>query len=104
MEQTHNTNRGKNMTTTERTVEDFLTVIFETARNQFKLDGDDLAVSEIFDEIVMADCDEEEGAISFVDPNVRVESFERAGVMTNNRGLVVKIGDSEFQITIVQSK
>lgn len=32
-------------------------------------------------------------------------TFERAGLMTSNEGLVVKFADgSEFQITIVQSR
>ena len=33
------------------------------------------------------------------------ESFEEAGVMSNNTGLVIRTDDgSEFQVTIVQSK
>jgi hypothetical protein len=35
---------------------------------------------------------------------VRVETFADAGLMTNNMGLVVRIGDSEFQIQIVRSR
>jgi len=32
-------------------------------------------------------------------------SFEEAGILTNNKGLVIKLRDgSEFQITIVKSK
>lgn len=34
----------------------------------------------------------------------QVQSFERAGVMTNNRGVVVRFGGAEFQITIVRSR
>jgi hypothetical protein len=35
----------------------------------------------------------------------RVQSFEEAGVLTTNNGLVVRTSDgSEFQITIIQSK
>ncbi len=34
-----------------------------------------------------------------------IRSFERAGLLTRNKGLVVTLVDgSEFQITIVQSK
>jgi hypothetical protein len=34
-----------------------------------------------------------------------VATFEQAGVLTRNKGLVVRMNDgSEFQITIVQSK
>jgi len=37
--------------------------------------------------------------------DARVESFEEAGVMTTNKGLVVRMGDgSEFQLTIVRSR
>jgi hypothetical protein len=45
------------MDTTERTVEDFLTAIFETAQKHFESGEDDFTVSEIFEELVMADCD-----------------------------------------------
>ncbi|HOD84562.1 MAG TPA: hypothetical protein PKG77_24350 [Phycisphaerae bacterium] len=35
----------------------------------------------------------------------RVETFEEAGILTYNRGLVVRTEDgSEFQLTIVRSK
>lgn len=34
-----------------------------------------------------------------------VSTFDEAGVLTRNKGLVVRMGDgSEFQITIVQSR
>ena len=34
-----------------------------------------------------------------------VDTYERAGILTNNRGLVVRMTDgSEFQVTIVQSR
>ncbi len=37
--------------------------------------------------------------------NTRVRTFEQAGVMTYNRGLVISLPDgSEFQLTIVQSR
>lgn len=37
--------------------------------------------------------------------DVRVETYENAGVMTYNKGLVLTLPDgSEFQITIVQSR
>ena len=35
----------------------------------------------------------------------RVQTFEEAGLLTNNRGLVVRTEDGqEFQITIVESR
>ena len=35
----------------------------------------------------------------------RVQTFEEAGILTRNRGLVVTMTDgTEFQITVVQSK
>lgn len=35
----------------------------------------------------------------------RVETFRTAGVMTNNRGLVLRMEDgTEFQVTVVQSR
>ena len=37
--------------------------------------------------------------------NARVRTFEQAGVMTYNKGLVITLPDgSEFQLTIVQSR
>ena len=33
-----------------------------------------------------------------------VKSFERAGVLTHDNGLVIKVGNQEFQVTIVQSR
>lgn len=40
------------------------------------------------------------------DPEVeRISTFEEAGILTRNKGLVVKsIDGREFQITVVQSK
>ena len=32
-----------------------------------------------------------------------VQTFEEAGVLTYNRGLVVRVGEAEFQVTIVRS-
>ena len=37
--------------------------------------------------------------------NLRVRTFEDAGVMTYNKGLVIELPDgTEFQLTIVQSR
>ena len=37
--------------------------------------------------------------------NLRVRTFEQAGVMTYNKGLVIELPDgTEFQLTIVQSR
>jgi hypothetical protein len=36
---------------------------------------------------------------------MRVETYEQAGVMTYNKGLVITLPDgSEYQLTIVQSR
>ncbi len=35
-------------------------------------------------------------------PMTNISTFREAGVLTNNRGLVVRIGDAEFQVTIVR--
>lgn len=32
-----------------------------------------------------------------------IETFERAGLRTDNHGLVVRIGDAEFQVTIIRT-
>ena len=37
--------------------------------------------------------------------NLRVQTYEQAGVMTYNKGLVITLPDgSEYQLTIVQSR
>jgi len=37
-------------------------------------------------------------------PHWNIRSFEDAMIMTKNKGLVLKLGDSEFQLTIVRSR
>lgn len=37
-------------------------------------------------------------------PRTRTRTFGEAGVLTSNKGLVVRIGDAEFQVTIVRSR
>ena len=37
-------------------------------------------------------------------PLTRTRTFGDAGVLTNNKGLVVRVGDAEFQVTIVRSR
>lgn len=51
--------------------------------------------SELFDESVEEVTGEEGG-------EVRVSTFEQAGILTTNQGLVVRVGESEFQVTVVQ--
>ncbi len=35
---------------------------------------------------------------------LRIKTFEDAGVLTSNKGLVVRIDDAEFEVTVVQSR
>jgi len=35
---------------------------------------------------------------------VRVRSFRESGVMTSNEGFVVRVGEEEFQVTVVRSR
>lgn len=37
------------------------------------------------------------------EPEPEIETFERAGLLTDNHGLVVRIGDAEFQVTIIRT-
>lgn len=46
------------------------------------------------------ECFADEGEL----PGAHVRTFDDAGVLTMNRGLVVEVGDAEFQITIVRSR
>lgn len=61
----------------------------------------DLDVQNGLQELLEADCEILPTADEAL---VSVTTFADAGVMTYNRGLVLRLGDgSEFQITIVQS-
>ncbi|MEQ8719659.1 MAG: hypothetical protein RLO52_30205 [Sandaracinaceae bacterium] len=35
---------------------------------------------------------------------VEVTTFAAAGLLTDNRGLVIEIGDAEFQVSIIRSR
>ena len=65
------------------------------------------ALNDLFANLILAaDCDEYPedlpGELAKVE---LVQTFEEAGIMTNNKGLVVRMKDArEFQITIVQSR
>jgi hypothetical protein len=37
-------------------------------------------------------------------PRTRIRTFAEAGLLTGNRGLVVQVGDAEFQVTVVRSR
>ena len=45
-----------------------------------------------------------EGATPNSPLRVRVSTFSDAGVLTRNRGLVIGLGTSEWQVTIVRSR
>lgn len=65
--------------------------------------NEELFESELEDILNMLDIfsEVEENAV-FVD---RVESFKEAGILTTNKGLVVKLSDkSEFQLIIAKTK
>jgi hypothetical protein len=51
---------------------------------------------------VLLEIDKDNG---FVEAPKRINTFENSGVLTSNKGLVVKMKDgSEFQVTIVKSE
>ena len=37
-------------------------------------------------------------------PRMRISTYEQAGLLTRNHGLVVQIGDGEYQLQIVRSR
>jgi hypothetical protein len=37
-------------------------------------------------------------------PRARIRTFGEAGLLTGNKGLVVRVGAAEFQLTIVRSR
>jgi hypothetical protein len=65
------------------------------------------ALNDLFANLILAaDCDEYPEDLPAELATVEmVQTFEEAGIMTNNKGLVVRMKDArEFQITIVQSR
>ena len=51
--------------------------------------------------LIEGECDPEE----IIWENLRVKTFEEAGLMTYDKGLVIRMPDgSEYQITIIQSR
>jgi len=62
------------------------------------------ALKTLLEEIAYMDADERD-RLGVLDDIENVSTFEEAGVLTNNAGLVVRLGDgSKFQVTIVQSR
>jgi hypothetical protein len=45
-----------------------------------------------------------EGCADIHDARVRISTFSELGLLTTNRGLVVRIGKTEFPVTIVRSR
>lgn len=37
-------------------------------------------------------------------PRARIRTFAEAALLTGNKGLVVRIGEAEFQLTVVRSR
>jgi hypothetical protein len=37
-------------------------------------------------------------------PSTRVDTYAEVGMLTSNKGLVVRVGDSEFQVTIIRRR
>ncbi len=60
---------------------------------------------EILDVLMFSDADElEDFGLSTEFRPDRVETFEQAGLLAIDKGLVVNMGDAEFQLIIVRSK
>ncbi len=60
---------------------------------------------EILDVVRFSDAAELEGfGLSTEFRPDRVQTFDQAGLLTRDKGLVVNMGDAEFQLTIVRSK
>ncbi|HBQ10767.1 MAG TPA: hypothetical protein DEF51_06105 [Myxococcales bacterium] len=39
-----------------------------------------------------------------MEAGIEVTTFEAAGLLTDNRGLVIEIGDAEFQVSIIRRR
>ena len=62
---------------------------------------DETVVEETLLMLLSGECDVEDTALE----SCRVRTFEDAGVLTYNRGVVIRLPDgSEFQVTIIQSR
>ena len=71
------------MAFTERKMQQFLAALLESSE-----------AAEVAEEFVDGDAEA---------PEISVTSFRDAGVLTNNAGLVVRVGRREFQLTVVES-
>lgn len=73
----------------------------EAPDNEPKSEFEDMSEEEF--ETFLADAIQDYGEENDA-PRTRIRTFSEAGVLTNNSGLVVRVGDAEFQVTIVRSR
>jgi hypothetical protein len=86
---------------TEQGLEEFLIAVFNECQRS---DGEQNCLDLLEDAFAVSSTVSELKEMDIDDSVPNATSFESAGVLTNNRGLVVRFGDSEFQITIVRSR
>jgi hypothetical protein len=85
---------------TDKSIEWFLNEVFEIVRRQANGPIDDLWAEMLSEEVDSEHLDEDEELW----PKVGACTFERAGLMGGGQGIVLRVGDAEFQISILRSR
>lgn len=83
--------------------------------NEIRREDDETDIEQDEADTALEDMDDEEFETFLTDaihdyaeendaPRTRIRTFHEAGLLTGNKGLVVRVGDAEFQVTIVRSR
>lgn len=78
----------------------------DTSENDERLDERNVVelISDAIQILVADEPDIAETSLGEDHGSVSVTNFRKAGVMTNDAGLVVRVGGCEFQVTVVRSR
>jgi hypothetical protein len=86
---------------TEQGLEEFLIAVFDECEQV----GSEQTCADLLEDAFAVSSDIDDLKEMNIDDAIpQAQSFERAGILTNNRGVVVRFGDAEFQLTIVRSR
>lgn len=86
---------------TEQGVEEFLIAVFDECEQV----GSEQTCADLLEDAFACSSTVADLKEMDIDDSIpKAHSFERAGILTNNRGVVVRFGQAEFQITIVRSR
>lgn len=86
---------------TEQGLEQLLVSFFDECE---QMDSEQTCADLLEEAFVVSSTISELKEMNIEDVVPQAQNFEHAGILTNNRGVVVRFGDAEFQITIVRSR